>query len=142
MLMWHLFEFLGGDNSFVEGGGSNGQRKVGGKRKNSSILISDIYLVSASSAEDPESNKLMYILVPSITIPLALAMLLAIVCFCQRTRSRSTASRHPSTNGKSSQPVELSPLNPKTSSRAKEFAPQNVRYLQELGEGAFGKVYK
>lgn len=83
----------------------------------------------------------MFILVPTITIPLALAILLAIVCFCQRSRSRSTGSRHHhSTNGKSGQPVELSPLNPKTSTRAKEFPAQNIRYLQELGEGAFGKV--
>ncbi|XP_025080891.1 inactive tyrosine-protein kinase transmembrane receptor ROR1-like isoform X2 [Pomacea canaliculata] len=94
-------------------------------------------------SEPADNNKLMFILVPTITIPLALAILLAIVCFCQRSRSRSTGSRHHhSTNGKSGQPVELSPLNPKTSTRAKEFPAQNIRYLQELGEGAFGKVYK
>ena len=88
--------------------------------------------------ESAENNKLMFILVPSITIPLALAILLAIVCFCQR-RGRG-AGRHQSANGKSAQPVEMSPLNPKPSSRAKEISAQKIRYLQELGEGAFGKV--
>ncbi|KAK7495062.1 hypothetical protein BaRGS_00013702 [Batillaria attramentaria] len=92
--------------------------------------------------ESTENNKLMYILVPSITIPLALAILLAIVCFCQRSRSRPGNRNHHSANGKTTQPVELSPLNPKPTSRAKEFPAQNIRYLQELGEGAFGKVYK
>ncbi|CAG5115125.1 unnamed protein product, partial [Candidula unifasciata] len=43
---------------------------------------------------------------------------------------------------KQGQPVELSPLNPKSTTRAKEFPMQNIRFLQELGEGAFGKVYK
>lgn len=36
----------------------------------------------------------------------------------------------------------MSPLNPKAVSRVREFPMQNIRFLQELGEGAFGKVYK
>ncbi|KAL8575332.1 hypothetical protein ACOMHN_003166 [Nucella lapillus] len=89
-----------------------------------------------------ENNKLMFILVPSITIPLALAILLAIVCFCQRSRGRGVARGGGSANGKTAQPVEMSPLNPKPACRAKEFPAHSIRYLQELGEGAFGKVYK
>ncbi|XP_059167890.1 inactive tyrosine-protein kinase transmembrane receptor ROR1-like, partial [Physella acuta] len=85
-----------------------------------------------------DSNKLMYILIPSLTVPLTLGILLALVCFCQKSR----ISRVARPNGKQSQPVEMSPLNPKTASRAREFPMHNIRFLQELGEGAFGKVYK
>ncbi|XP_076441150.1 inactive tyrosine-protein kinase transmembrane receptor ROR1-like [Babylonia areolata] len=101
--------------------------------------------------ERAESNKLMFILVPSITIPLALAILLAIVCFCQRRGGRGGGRGGANANGKTvggggggggGQPVEMSPLNPKPSCRAKEFPAHSIRYMQELGEGAFGKVYK
>ncbi|KAL8604777.1 hypothetical protein ACOMHN_017735 [Nucella lapillus] len=106
------------------------------------ILVPNLTIALALNlTESAENNKLMFILVPSITIPLALAILLAIVCFCQRSRGRG-GGRHHAANGKSGQPVEMSPLNPKPSTRAKEIPPQNIRYLQELGEGAFGKVYK
>ncbi|KAK6989783.1 tyrosine-protein kinase transmembrane receptor ROR1-like isoform X1, partial [Biomphalaria glabrata] len=84
-----------------------------------------------------DSNKLMYILIPSLTVPLALGILLALICFCQK--SHITRSSRPN---KQSQPVEMSPLNPKAVSRVREFPMQNIRFLQELGEGAFGKVYK
>ncbi|KAH9491968.1 Inactive tyrosine-protein kinase transmembrane receptor ror1 [Bulinus truncatus] len=84
-----------------------------------------------------DSNKLMYILIPSLTVPLALGILLALICFCQK--SHNSRSPRPS---KQPQPVEMSPLNPKSASRVREFPMHNIRFLQELGEGAFGKVYK
>ncbi|KAK6180051.1 hypothetical protein SNE40_012270 [Patella caerulea] len=87
-----------------------------------------------------EGNKLMFILVPGITVPLALALLLALVCFCQRSRSNNSKGKVPSRNANNSH--EMSPINPKTTTRAREFPMGNVRFLQELGEGAFGKVYK
>ncbi|GFN85474.1 tyrosine-protein kinase receptor [Plakobranchus ocellatus] len=90
--------------------------------------------------KDDESNKLMYILIPALTVPLALGILLALICFCQKSHN-SRISR-PSIGKQSTQPVEMSPLNPKTAVRAREFPMNNVRFLQELGEGAFGKVYK
>ncbi|ESO86644.1 hypothetical protein LOTGIDRAFT_51609, partial [Lottia gigantea] len=92
-----------------------------------------------------EGNKLMFILVPGITVPLALALLLALVCFCQRSRSNNSKGKVPSRNtgaGVGSGNHEMTPLNPKTGTRAREFPMNNVRFLQELGEGAFGKVYK
>ena len=51
-------------------------------------------------------------------------------------------SARPSVGKQNSQPVEMSPLNPKSAVRAREFPMNSVRFLQELGEGAFGKVYK
>lgn len=50
--------------------------------------------------------------------------------------------RSPRHANKPVQPVELNPLNPKPSSRVREFPMNHIRFLQELGEGAFGKVYK
>ncbi|CAL1536023.1 unnamed protein product [Lymnaea stagnalis] len=90
------------------------------------------------SEANEDSNKLMYILIPSLTVPLALGILLALICFCQKSNN----SRSARPNNKQAQPVEMSPLNPKTASRAREFPMHNIRFLQELGEGAFGKVYK
>ncbi|XP_041360265.1 tyrosine-protein kinase transmembrane receptor Ror-like isoform X2 [Gigantopelta aegis] len=86
-------------------------------------------------------DKLMFILIPGITVPLALTLLLALVCFCQN-RNKRNGVKGKSSNRQVGQPVEMSPLNPKPNSRAREFAMTNIRFLQELGEGAFGKVYK
>ncbi|KAK3777664.1 hypothetical protein RRG08_021775 [Elysia crispata] len=91
--------------------------------------------------DDGNSNKLMYILIPALTVPLALGILLALICFCQKSHNNARTAR-PSVGKQNSQPVEMSPLNPKSAVRAREFPMNNVRFLQELGEGAFGKVYK
>lgn len=81
----------------------------------------------------------MYILVPGITIPLALALLLAVVCFCQRSRNSGSKAKSVQQAGEQ---AELSPLSVKPATRAREFPITSIRFLQELGEGAFGKVYK
>lgn len=86
-------------------------------------------------------NKLMFILVPGITVPLALVLLLALVCFCQRSHNRYQGSNDKASQ-RQGQPMELSPLAAKSTMRAREFPLQNIRFIQELGEGAFGKVYK
>lgn len=46
--------------------------------------------------------------------------------------------------GRSANPLELSPLNGKLKNavRAREFPIGSIHFMQELGEGAFGKVYK
>ncbi|XP_046335927.1 inactive tyrosine-protein kinase transmembrane receptor ROR1-like isoform X3 [Haliotis rufescens] len=95
---------------------------------------------SGSAGGEEQGNKLMFILVPGITVPLALALLLALVCFCQQSRSRQNGKGKAAS--RPNVPMEMSPLNPKPSSRAREFPMGNIRFLQELGEGAFGKVYK
>ncbi|KAK3091292.1 hypothetical protein FSP39_018693 [Pinctada imbricata] len=85
-------------------------------------------------------NKLMYILVPGIIVPLALVILIAVVCLCQR---------HKASNSKEGNSVpsqlnsETLPLTGKGGGcRTKEFQLSQIRFLQELGEGAFGKVYR
>ena len=98
------------------------------------------YCVVFSAVAEP-ANKLMFILVPGIIVPLALALLLAIVCFCQRSKKNHSAQTKTITNKQ--QNMELCPLTAKgVSNRVQDFPISSVRFLQELGEGAFGKVYK
>lgn len=86
-------------------------------------------------------NKLMYILVPGIIVPLALIILIAVVCLCQKKNDKGANSK--GTNSSQNSTVETVPLTGKASGcRIREFMLSSVRFLQELGEGAFGKVYK
>ena len=101
-----------------------------------SILMIVAFVVSVSKSV--EGSKLMFILVPSITIPLALFILLVIVCFCQR-RSR-VPRRQTGNTVKAVQPVEMSPLNPKLDCRLKEVPNNRIKYLRELGVGTYGKA--
>ncbi|XP_045160300.2 inactive tyrosine-protein kinase transmembrane receptor ROR1-like isoform X3 [Mercenaria mercenaria] len=93
-------------------------------------------------ATSTESSNLVVIIVPGIIVPLALALLLALVCFCQRSRKNNAANTK-AVIGNKAQNMELCPLTAKSASqRVREFPISSVRFLQELGEGAFGKVYK
>ncbi|XP_056018475.1 inactive tyrosine-protein kinase transmembrane receptor ROR1-like isoform X4 [Ostrea edulis] len=86
-------------------------------------------------------NKLMYILVPGIIVPLALIILIAVVCLCQKKNEKGANSK--GTNSSQNSTVETVPLTGKTTAcRIREFPLSSIRFLQELGEGAFGKVYK
>ncbi|XP_071177130.1 inactive tyrosine-protein kinase transmembrane receptor ROR1-like isoform X4 [Mytilus edulis] len=83
-------------------------------------------------------NKLMY-LVPGIIVPLALIILLAIACLCQRHKKQKDAGvktkvDQPATN------METVPL--KSAMNVRDFPISSIRFLQELGEGQFGKVFK
>ncbi|XP_052264611.1 inactive tyrosine-protein kinase transmembrane receptor ROR1-like isoform X2 [Dreissena polymorpha] len=87
------------------------------------------------------SSNLVVIIVPGIIVPLLLIGLLAIVCFCQRSKKNNTAKTK--TVNMKAPNMEMCPLNAKgPSQRVREFPIGAVRFLQELGEGAFGKVYK
>lgn len=85
-------------------------------------------------------NKLMFILVPGIIVPLALVLLLAIVCLCQRHRKQKDGKGNGAGQQKNS--AESHPLTAKSGMRVAEFPISSIRFLQDLGEGAFGKVYK
>ncbi|XP_064606220.1 tyrosine-protein kinase transmembrane receptor Ror-like isoform X2 [Liolophura sinensis] len=84
-------------------------------------------------------SKLLFILVPGITVPLVLALVLGGFCFCNRS---GRAGQTPTTVNKSQQKVETAPLNPKPVPAGKDVPLSTIRFHQELGEGAFGKVYK
>jgi len=93
---------------------------------------------------DPTVSKMLMILVPSIAVPIALALLLTIVCMCRRNKYPS--SGHKPINRNNAQQLELAtaPRLPTKlyGMRAREFPLSSVRFVQELGEGAFGKVYR
>ncbi|XP_015211159.1 inactive tyrosine-protein kinase transmembrane receptor ROR1 [Lepisosteus oculatus] len=92
-----------------------------------------------------ESSKMgiLYILVPSVAIPLAIALLFFFICVCRNNQktSRPPAQRQP--KPVRGQNVEMSMLNTyKPKSKAKELPLSAVRFMEELGECTFGKIYK
>lgn len=77
---------------------------------------------------------MMYILIASILGALVLVSVVVYVCLKQRTKF----PKQPSPKAKT---VELNALLPKQQQlRAREFPLANVRFMQELGEGAFGNI--
>eukprot|EP00106_Octopus_bimaculoides_P002550 XP_014769992.1 PREDICTED: inactive tyrosine-protein kinase transmembrane receptor ROR1-like isoform X1 [Octopus bimaculoides] len=107
----------------------------------SSVVKEECNISKCPHGITEDVNKLMFILVPGITVPLALVLLLALVCFCQRSHNRYQGTSDKASQ-RQGQPMELSPLAAKSNMRTREFFMQNIRFIQELGEGAFGKVYK
>ncbi|XP_035268564.1 inactive tyrosine-protein kinase transmembrane receptor ROR1 isoform X1 [Anguilla anguilla] len=89
------------------------------------------------------SMEILYILVPSVAIPLAIALLFFFICVCRNNQkaSRPPAQRQP--KPVRGQNVEMSMLNAyKPKNKAKELPLSAVRFMEELGECAFGKIYK
>ncbi|XDV35768.1 hypothetical protein PO909_005651 [Leuciscus waleckii] len=89
------------------------------------------------------SMGILYILVPSVAIPLAIALLFFFICVCRNNQkaSRPPAPRQP--KPVRGQNVEMSMLTAyKPKSKAKELPLSAVRFMEELGESSFGKIYK
>lgn len=101
------------------------------------MFIYYILYVSAT-ADDDGMKKIMLILIPSIAVPIAIALLLTLVCMCKR--SKQVNGQHKPL-GRPSQQLEMASLTAKMPLKATEFPISQVRFVQELGEGAFGKVY-
>ena len=90
-------------------------------------------------------KEIMMILVPSVAVPLGLALLLGVVCICRRNKAANSGTKSAMARGggaNTQNQVELNPMLAKAPVRTREFPMSNIRFLQELGEGAFGKVYK
>ncbi|XP_070563655.1 inactive tyrosine-protein kinase transmembrane receptor ROR1-like [Ptychodera flava] len=90
---------------------------------------------------DKKSSEVLLILVPSIAVPLLIALLFVCICMCRR--QSYMAYNGPKFNG----PVmEMSDINRQPQSHAqmqvKEIPATMIRFIQEIGEGAFGKVYQ
>ncbi|RVE73560.1 hypothetical protein OJAV_G00032450 [Oryzias javanicus] len=88
--------------------------------------------------------EILYILVPSVAIPLAIALLFFFICVCRNNQmsARPPAPRQPKlVRG---QNLEISVLNTpyKSKGKAKELPLSAVRFMEELGECNFGKIYK
>lgn len=81
-------------------------------------------------------NTWVYILVAAIVG--ATVLLSMIIALCMKQKAKSP--KQPSPKAKT---VELNALLPKQQQlRAREFPLANVRFMQELGEGAFGENLK
>ncbi|XP_007550927.1 inactive tyrosine-protein kinase transmembrane receptor ROR1 [Poecilia formosa] len=90
------------------------------------------------------SIDILKILVPSVSIPLAIVLLFFFICVCRNNQksSRPPAARPP--KPVRGQNVEMSMLTTayKPKSKAKELPLSAVRFMEELGECTLGKIYK
>uniref|UniRef100_F6PL93 Receptor tyrosine kinase like orphan receptor 1 n=1 Tax=Ornithorhynchus anatinus TaxID=9258 RepID=F6PL93_ORNAN len=101
--------------------------------------------INKNSKESKEKNKMeiLYILVPSVAIPLAIALLFFFICVCRNNQKASSPPVQRQPKPVRGQNVEMSMLNAyKPKSKAKELPLSAVRFMEELGDCAFGKVYK
>ncbi|KAJ1059128.1 hypothetical protein K5549_007929 [Capra hircus] len=99
--------------------------------------------VPSCSPQDSSRMGILYILVPSIAIPLVIACLFFLVCMCRNKQkaSASTPQRR-QLMASPSQDVEMPLINQHKQAKLKEISLSTVRFMEELGEGRFGKVYK
>lgn len=89
----------------------------------------------------------LYILLPTIAVVAAIGLLLGLWCVRQRSKP---SPKPPIKNSKvpvrpvsqqGTQQMEMKALIPRANFRVPEVPLNSIRFLQELGEGAFGKVY-
>ncbi|XP_074641375.1 inactive tyrosine-protein kinase transmembrane receptor ROR1-like [Tubulanus polymorphus] len=108
--------------------------------------VCDIPKCSKYDYMTDKMSEVLMILIPSIAIPIVLALLLTIICMCRRSRQYNNNKKKNNSVKRPAgqQNMELSPLTGKTAQvrAAREFPLASVRFTQELGDGTFGKVYK
>uniref|UniRef100_A0A3P9I6Z0 Receptor tyrosine kinase-like orphan receptor 2 n=1 Tax=Oryzias latipes TaxID=8090 RepID=A0A3P9I6Z0_ORYLA len=94
----------------------------------------------------PESpgKEILLILIPAVSIPLVVACLFFLVCTCRsKHKASSSGAPHNHLNTCANQEVQLSLLSPqKNPTKLREINMSTVRFMEELGEDRFGKVYK
>ncbi len=89
-------------------------------------------------------SDILMILVPCIAVPVALALLLTIICMCRRSKQYNNGHK-PIGQGQHARmgtQLEMGSMPAKLPIRAPEVSMSQIRFIQELGEGTFGKVYK
>ncbi|XP_078223298.1 tyrosine-protein kinase transmembrane receptor ROR2 isoform X5 [Callithrix jacchus] len=99
--------------------------------------------VPSCSPRDSSKMGILYILVPSIAIPLVIACLFFLVCMC-RNKQKASASmpQRRQLMASPSQDMEMPLINQHKQAKLKEISLSAVRFMEELGEDRFGKVYK
>ncbi|KAM3914220.1 inactive tyrosine-protein kinase transmembrane receptor ROR1 [Leptodactylus fuscus] len=105
--------------------------------------VCDIPACDTQDSKEKNKMEILYILVPSVTIPLAIALLFFFICICRNNQKASSPAVQRQPKHVRGQNVEMSMLNaykPKT--KAKELPLSAVRFMEELGECVFGKIYK
>ncbi|XP_078658131.1 inactive tyrosine-protein kinase transmembrane receptor ROR1-like [Branchiostoma floridae x Branchiostoma belcheri] len=118
---------------------NNGVEAVG----TTGVLFVKFYV----DGEMPEGGSdqimsLIIILVPSISVPLIIALIFFIYCTCRRHGDARGNGNRAAVKGSASETIPLQNLFAKHVPRCPQFPIAAVRFLTELGEGAFGKVYK
>ncbi|XP_034048199.1 tyrosine-protein kinase transmembrane receptor ROR2 isoform X3 [Thalassophryne amazonica] len=93
---------------------------------------------------DNPKKEILLILIPALAIPLVIACLFFLVCMCRNKQKTSTDTPpHCQITGSPNQDVELSLLSQqKQQAKVREINMSAVRFMEELGEDRFGKVYK
>ena len=88
-------------------------------------------------------SDILLILVPCIAVPVALALLLTIICMCRRSKQYNNGHKPiGQTPPRHGTQLEMGSMGAKIPVRAPEVPMGQIRFIQELGEGTFGKVYK
>lgn len=100
--------------------------------------------VPACRTRENTKMEILYILVPSIAIPLVIACLFFLVCMCRNKQRASAATpQRRQLMASPSQDMEMPLMNQhKQPVKVKEINLSTVRFMEELGEDRFGKVYK
>ncbi|XP_048875958.1 tyrosine-protein kinase transmembrane receptor ROR2 isoform X1 [Brienomyrus brachyistius] len=131
-------------------GGHNFCRNPGGQMEGPWCFTLDkhvrVDLCDVRPCTPPENLKkeILYILIPSIAIPLVIACLFFLVCMC-RNKQKDSSDSPPcrQLTASPSQDMELPLLNQhKHQAKLREINLSAVRFMEELGEDRFGKVYK
>ncbi|XP_073752720.1 inactive tyrosine-protein kinase transmembrane receptor ROR1 isoform X1 [Callorhinus ursinus] len=105
--------------------------------------LCDIPACDSKDSKEKNKMEILYILVPSVAIPLAIALLFFFICVCRNNQKTSSPPVQRQPKHVRGQNVEMSMLNAyKPKSKAKELPLSAVRFMEELGECAFGKIYK
>ncbi|XP_076875754.1 tyrosine-protein kinase transmembrane receptor ROR2 isoform X2 [Brachyhypopomus gauderio] len=131
-------------------GGHNFCRNPGGQMESPWCFTLDPHIrvdfCDIHPCKPPENMKkeILYILIPSIAIPFVIACLFFLVCMCRNKQKESvdTPPRRPLA-ASPSHDMELPLLNQhKPQAKLREINLSAVRFMEELGEDRFGKVYK
>ncbi|XP_050976495.1 tyrosine-protein kinase transmembrane receptor ROR2 isoform X1 [Labeo rohita] len=131
-------------------GGHNFCRNPGGQMESPWCFTLDpnvrVDMCDIQPCKPPEKMKkeILYILIPSIATPLVIACLFFLICMCRNKQKESadTPTRRQLT-ASPSQEMELPLLNQhKHQGKLRELNLSAVRFMEELGEDRFGKVYK
>ena len=84
---------------------------------------------------------MLMILVPCVAVPLVLILITIIVCVCRKNKQYNSTHKPLGRGSKNQQPLEMNQV-AKVPLTVTEFSLNAIRFHQELGEGAYGKVYR
>lgn len=131
-------------------GGHNFCRNPGGQMEAPWCFTLDpqvrVGLCDIQPCQPPENprKEILLILIPALAIPLVIACLFFLVYMC-RNKQKASSDTPPrcQLNSSSTQDMELSLLaQQKHQAKLREINKSALRFMEELGEDRFGKVYK